>query len=1527
MRLPKQVIEDIRRRRFRINLDTSNVPKDVQEFIDDSMKFKEDSARLVTDLYTTKPHFILELIQNAEDNEYDQNVEPGVKFIIQKDHQLVLLILQNNEKGFTEENVWALCGIGETTKQNRNLGYLGEKGIGFKSIFMVTNKPRVYSNGFQFEFKYDEKKPISIIIPHWVNYIPSFVEPSETNIILQLKDEVKSELNKFTKIDPCLLLFLRKLITIIIQDKTQNKPERKIERYDSEGKVKITHPDGEDYWKVIKAPESLKVPENIKEEKRKDVTETEIILAFPLKSNGSANTSTEQKLFVYLPIRSYGFKFIIQADFLVPPPREDIHKDKPWNMWLRNNIAPMFLQAVNEFKQDEALKKTFYNYIPLVSDVTDPFFLPVVEQIHTHLQKTECILTESGNWRKPADVFLTEDTKIIKLISNDDLRLFFNKEYISPRLKAKREILTALGVETLGFAHLVKCLEKTEWLEKQSDEWFFRLYAYLNSLKLTEMQILELRKLKIMRLENNTLTSTLDGPVFFPLHGQSDYGFEAELRLLKRNILTGKRKETKEAIVAFLDKKIGVKHASPYEIIDTHILPIYQSSDKSSNWQSRGRKTLLGYIRYIKENLPDYEKGNDKKLNANKESWETRNDPLARLKTSLYFHVAKTVNGTNYYDHCRNIYLPKVYGNKNDLESLFGGIENVSFVHREYIDDIIKKNQQLTAKHKGSKTALKQLRRKKEADIREWKEFFIKLGVNDGLKVEGTNGSYLSVEEKKYLRKSEATYSSLYNASYDYTSEDITDYTLQFIDPILNTISKPKISSLIRLFEKQWEFLSKYKQLTYEWRYYRRYSVSADSTWFHLLKITPWLPTTKGTVAKPSEVFLDKAEIRELLGDNVSYLAVDVKNEEFITALEINSEANVEGVLENLRGFVEQKCSDRTIFAKLYDFLDKHYGNNENIIKTAFRENRIIYVPDTSQSYFMSREVLWKDVSEIFGETRGYLEKHYEGLKSFFVDKLGVSEKPTPKNYADVLIDLSQKEKVNSKDENIILKVYKELNSHLDPENSEYSISEEDWWPDFIREAIFWTNKEEFWTNDNDVFVNDNKELYQLFKDNPQIAFLKLPQNYHPKIQHFLETAGIPCASRIMKAELAIEETAKSELSLTEQIQNFAPYILRYLYHLEYDTYERLKKEGRLIQLKNLPCYSVENLQVKYILNRQSASAQRNATLYRGNLYIQNDSSEDMDHLAVELSKLFGEPRGLDDFLISLFYKKTEGKIENLLGAKGIPQLPDEEQQWFGIVEPIPIEEVISEEEKTVTEAETKPISPEIAPPPTEFEAESRPESQAPETTLELRLTEKHEWRPECTPEEAEVQVEEYHAPKTKERKTRVAGGDSDKPRLISSKEEDEVQHTLSADARKAIGRWGEEYAIKCLKDRFSGQYPQGKVEETEDGFNITSNSQIIVQVHWLNKKGEKGVGHDIEVAEVGSEQYIEVKSTITDAKEWFTVSKEQWKFIREEGDKFHIYRICNAGTEKQAKLVDIPNPSKLWQEGSLVAYPIQIQI
>jgi len=90
-------------------------------------------SRLSDQLYTKSTHFLLELLQNCDDNTYASDVIPQVTFVYQSDG---LFFLVNNEVGFQPDHIDAICRVGRSTKRasKGDDGFIGEKGIGFKSL-------------------------------------------------------------------------------------------------------------------------------------------------------------------------------------------------------------------------------------------------------------------------------------------------------------------------------------------------------------------------------------------------------------------------------------------------------------------------------------------------------------------------------------------------------------------------------------------------------------------------------------------------------------------------------------------------------------------------------------------------------------------------------------------------------------------------------------------------------------------------------------------------------------------------------------------------------------------------------------------------------------------------------------------------------------------------------------------------------------------------------------------------------------------------------------------------------------------------------------------------------------------------------------------------------------------------------------------------------------------------------------------------------------------------------------------------
>ncbi len=1347
---PKQIIEDIRKNTYGIGLQTDQAAQAVIDSIRKSLNSALE--RLSIDLYSKETHFVLELIQNAEDNQYRNEVIPTLRLTIEAEK----IIVQNNEIGFSEDNVRAICNVGRSTKTKVE-GYIGEKGIGFKSVFRISDEPQIFSNEFQFHFQtQDDENKLGFVTPYWIETVPNYVDSNLTNIILPLRESAKDDLGKLGEIEHTLILFLRQLKTVKIDNIVDNKFHQII-RLDKDEKIEIqettesglkTH-----CYKLVK--KGLIVPESIQESKRENVKSTELILGFSLQEDGSADTRLEQKVFAFLPTRSYGFKFLIQADFLVPANREDIHKDTQWNKWIRDNIASTFLFAIEKFKQNSNLQKTYYDYIPLHSEVKDEFFTPVVSEIHNQLKLSKCILTESGKWQTPADV-VQVDEQVRKLISNTDLQELLNKEYIHSKVKAKFDILESLGVKKFIFDDLLQCLQNNEWLQKQSDNWFIELYIYLKNCNLNDYSDLpKIKKLKIILLENNQLASTAKTSIFFPLNLNNTGEYSFELKFIKRTLVAATSK--------YLDflKKLGVQNASCYEIIENHILPIYKEDLCTNKFNQ-----LTQYICYIKDNLSEYEiesrKRNDSYLNEN---------PLESLKMSVLIKTDR-----NEYLQPTNIYIPAIYGNSNELEILLAGIKDVYFVSSEYIiQDLMKIN---TASDKLEK-------------IKEWREFFIKIGVHTVPKID------IRIETE-YGKSNKG----------NYYSQEYTIYSSPHILKILEAKNVERNQKLAKLLDSNWDYYKQYK--SWQSYYYSNGSFYPyrpnDADWFSIIKTVAWLLTTKGILTNPSEIFLAEPETVSILGDSVPYLAINLNNPDFIQDL---------------------------------------------------------------------------------------------GIKSKITDS---------KDYADLLLALSHKKELDEKDDELVLKIYQELNKT--------DINLKDWWKHFIGEKIFWTNKKIFCTASK-VLINDHDEVYELFKDNPQIAFLKLPSNYYPKLQHFIKATGIRYLSQIIKTELAIGEVPKvEEENLTKQIKALTPYILRYLYQEEQEIYQQLKTNHTLIQLKDLVCYRLEKLQIKYLLNQQSADTQRSAFLDNGNLYIQSDSLSNTDDLALEISQLFGNPKGLDNFLSLLFEKGTPAKIDSFMKAKKIQPLPNEEKDWFEnsniYLGETNFIEITAENNQSIEFTANKHQK---------TEQDNRL-AQSELTTISIKdeVFDDAQWQPECEPREIlDIEVVQW---------TNVPNSDtislsssqselpSSPPMIQLIRELRTIDRDELIEKPKLSGIWGEKFAVEYLKRKFIAKYFQGNFEENKYGFSIKINSQIVVEVQWLNEIQET-TGYDIKLIENGREDYIEVKSSQPGAKKLIKLSGTQWKLADDLGENFHIYRVYDAGTQ-QATLIDICNPTQLFSEGSL---------
>jgi len=440
---------------------------------EDSRSLRAALKLLAEELNTKESHFILELLQNAEDNEY-AGKNPELSLCIETNDPTGTpsadgcLVVLNNEVGFQVENARSLSSVGQSTKKNRNQGYIGEKGIGFKSVFRVTDSPYIFSNGFQFRFQIPtESEGFGYILPHWVETVPPVVKEGYTGILLPLQPG-KRELitHQLSKIAPETILFLKKLKRLHLGE------GRSISSNGEAPLVRLRSNDEESLYFVYNAP--FDKPDGITEEKRTGISRRDVTVAFPLKTS----TTCKGRIFAFLPTEfDSGLPFLVNGDFILNSNRERVLEDRRWNQWLRDGIAPTFVKAFLAVLNEVEWRTGAWRFVPIASDLNheSEFFAPIVESVQRQLQGEECILTEDGSCKLPSKVFCPGP--LTRRVLSDVPRNRFKFALLDSRWEPQwKTRLEPLGVQSLTFSQVFDACNEPAWLESQEAEWWEILF-------------------------------------------------------------------------------------------------------------------------------------------------------------------------------------------------------------------------------------------------------------------------------------------------------------------------------------------------------------------------------------------------------------------------------------------------------------------------------------------------------------------------------------------------------------------------------------------------------------------------------------------------------------------------------------------------------------------------------------------------------------------------------------------------------------------------------------------------------------------------------------------------------------------------------------------------------------------------------------------------------------------------------------------------------------------------------------------
>jgi hypothetical protein len=272
-------------------------------------------------LYSSKARFLMELIQNADDNKYSQSVTPTLRISVFNKY----VKIECNEKGFTRKHIESLCRTGRSSKEAGG-GYTGEKGIGFKSVFKIAKRAHIRS--YPYYFKLDQDRSLGMITPEWDEaYFADHSDMYQTTIILDHICDPSKNFNfsatlkkDIDEIHPIVILFLRRIKRLHVTryessfwELTVKAVSKCFQRYDDTSIPNISCLKDEDSGFIDYFYKFDYHSVFLGTEPRRPESSTKIELAFPIKRASSwpkpwVPNPRILPTFAYLPLGKFGFE-------------------------------------------------------------------------------------------------------------------------------------------------------------------------------------------------------------------------------------------------------------------------------------------------------------------------------------------------------------------------------------------------------------------------------------------------------------------------------------------------------------------------------------------------------------------------------------------------------------------------------------------------------------------------------------------------------------------------------------------------------------------------------------------------------------------------------------------------------------------------------------------------------------------------------------------------------------------------------------------------------------------------------------------------------------------------------------------------------------------------------------------------------------------------------------------------------------------------------------------------------------------
>ena len=967
-------------------------------------------------LYSNKTHFIYELIQNSDDARSDE------LYISMEEDELWLW---HHGRPFTEENVIAICSVGESSK---DLTQIGTHGVGFKAVYVWTDAPEIYSGDWWFRIEnYIRPETLADTTPNVAELLGGgytiFRLPFKPRITAEDRDKLGDQL---AALDRWTLLFLHHLRVIKWGDRrAASSGLRKRRTLDQPlmrhaERVELSqHGALNEQFLVFRTSTRPKESvisallsdadhdDEIVRIERSAQQEQPIEVAFRIR-DGEIVPEDQAVLFSYLPTAMRtGLRFLIQARYQTTPARDTIIDcaDSPWNAWLTEATADFIPDILLDVKDASLLKPSFYAVLPKIADkascpiIAVPLWEALYNAIVQALDAEELVLTRYNTYAVAHQVFRPHRNEVAELFDIAELESDPHVAWLHSEVSAESYgVLKDAGVREIGFADIVAWLEAHDatWFKSRETDWLNRLYRYLATQDKSAWG--RLRDLPLVRLESGEHCVAALNTVFFSTSDNKLLllkGIEnADLPFVSSTIELG---DTQNSVKSML-QGLGVLPLDGLTLVRSWLLPLHRSQEQFSKDRLCAHFDLLLHI------MPGI-------------ASVDRDDIVEELQEYFKLWAYQASDSTKaYYTTGPQVYLSAAFTDSYDLDLYFSHTEDAYFLDPAYLG------------FGSEKAAVVTLLREMGAELLPRRRLI--------------ENAYLPHEERAALRKGR-----------DYTggTETVMDYSLHGLQGALQALQQSGEHQLaraiwnlnVRLYQLSGET---FFQAKYSWSRYRM--VSSESTpaaFVKKLRNVEWLPDENGVHKAPHILHAPTNENRTILGESVAYLHsdFDIRDtsqskpaREFARGhLNISLSPNVSTVLDRLIA-LSQTTPPQASVSAIYEFFQREQVSASTLLPV-FSRHALVYLPATPRSWWSVKDVLWEDAAPLFGGRRGYLKPAYPGLRSLFVGTLEVAPNASMTDFLKGVSEIASEVQMNdgcvsNGDKANLISLYRQLRRELE---------------------------------------------------------------------------------------------------------------------------------------------------------------------------------------------------------------------------------------------------------------------------------------------------------------------------------------------------------------------------------------------------------------------------------------------------------------------------------------------------------------